>query len=100
MLVDIPPGAIAAGVSWRLATYWSSYGSTTPGASATKEETSGNWSPVAGAAVELISWLQESEAERNEEEVEDEEGKLPPPVAWYEFVRKSKSSTTELQCWL
>jgi hypothetical protein len=52
------------------------------------------------AAVELISGLQESEAERSEEEVEDEEGRLQPPVAWYKFVRKSKSSTTELHGWL
>jgi hypothetical protein len=52
------------------------------------------------AAGELFSGLQGSQAERNEEEVEDEEGKLQPPVAWYEFGRKPKSSTTELPCWL
>jgi hypothetical protein len=50
--------------------------------------------------VELVSGLQGSQAERKDEEVEDEERKLQPPVAWYEFGRKSKSSTTELPCWL
>jgi hypothetical protein len=45
--------------------------------------------------VELISGLQDSEAERKEVEAEEEEGKLQAAAAWCE-ERKSKSSMTVL----
>jgi hypothetical protein len=74
------PGAISSGVSVK--------------SSQRKEETSGNCTVVDGAArtcaaVELISGLQESEAEWSEEEADEEEGKLEAPASWREFGRKS-----------
>jgi hypothetical protein len=67
-----------------------------------KGETSGNWRPAGAArtcgAVELISGLHESEAERKEveaEEEEEEEGKLQEAAAGFEG-RRSRSSPTEL----